>query len=461
MKKRATLFAVAAMIMATAFPACSERSTVAQPEEKKAPPAGAAKERKVLYWKSPMDPSIIRKEPGKDSMGMDLVPVYEGEEAAGPAGTVRIDPVTVQNMGVKTAVVRRRPLSREIRTVGRITYDEENVRHISPKIGGWVERQSVNFVGQVVETGEQLLEIYSPDLVATQEEYLTTLQYHDRLKDSPVANAAAGSESLLRAAETRLRYWDVTDEQIRALRERGRITRTMALHAPFKGIILRKDVPEGGHVQPGKTLYSIADISTVWVFADVYEYEAPWLRLGQEATMTLAYRPGAAYRGRVVYIYPYLKNMTRTLEARMEFKNTEDFDLKPDMWANVTIRPSLGKASLAVPVQAVIRTGKRDIVLIALEGGRFAPREVRLGAEAGEEFEVLDGLEEGERVVTSAQFLINSESNLQSAIAKMLAPKAQEESAGRAPQPSAMPAMEMPEKPAAGTSPAPRRNGKE
>ncbi|HUU60174.1 MAG TPA: efflux RND transporter periplasmic adaptor subunit [Phycisphaerae bacterium] len=461
MKKRTALFAVAAMAVAMAFPACSERSASERAEEKKPSPAGAEKERKVLYWKSKMNPSFIRKEPGKDPMGMDLVPVYEGEQPSGPAGTVRIDPATVQNIGVKTAVVRRKQLSREIRTVGRIAYDEGKVRHISPKIGGWVERQSVNFAGQVVDKGERLLEIYSPELVATQEEYLITLQYHARLKDSTVGNAAAGSESLLRAAETRLRYWDISEEQIRALRERGQITRTMELHAPFKGIILQKDVLEGGHVQTGKNLYSIADISTVWVFADIYEYEAPWLRLGQEAAMTLSYRPGATYRGKVAYIYPYLKSMTRTLQVRMEFKNTEDFDLKPDMWANVTIRPSLGRKSLAVPVQAVIRTGKRDVVLIALEGGRFAPREVRLGAEAGDEFEVLDGLQEGERVVTSAQFLINSESNLQSAIGKMLAPEAPEEGAGKAPPPAASPAKEMPETGAAGTSPAQRRKGKE
>lgn len=459
MKKRTALFAAAATVMALS--ASADGGVPAQAEEKPPAPAGANQERKILYWKSPMNPSYVRKEPGKDPMGMDLVPVYEGEPSAGPPGTIRIDPATVQNIGVKTAVVRRKRLGREIRTVGRIAYDEEKVRHISPKIGGWVERQFVNFTGQVVEQGEPLLEIYSPELVATQEEYLIALQYHERLKNSAVENAAAGAESLLRAAETRLRYWDITEEQIQALRERGQIARTMALHAPFKGIILQKDVLEGGAVKPGQNLYSIADISTVWAYADVYEYEAPWLRMGQEATMTLAYRPGATYRGRIVYIYPYLKNRTRTLQVRMEFANSGDFELKPDMWANVTIRPSLGRKSLAVPVQAVIRTGKRDIVLIALEGGRFAPREVRLGAEAGNEFEVLDGIAEGERVVTSAQFLINSESNLQSAIGKMLAPNAPEGGAGKVSEPSAMPAMEMPEKPAAGTPSPPRRNGKE
>lgn len=383
---------------------------------------GALAGKKILYWRSPMDPTFISKEPGKDPMGMELVPVYEGEEQAGPAGSVRIDPVTIQNIGVKTAVVERRQLQREIRTVGRITYDETRVRSISPKIGGWVERQYVNFTGQVVDKGAPLLEIYSPELVSTQEEYLLALRYQRRLLHSDIADAVAGSKSLVRAAETRLRYWDITPAQIRALRERGHLTRTMILHAPFRGIILAKHVLEGGYVRPGQTLYQIADLSTVWVYADVYEYEVPWLQPGAEATMTLAYQPGKIYRGRIVYVYPYLKNETRTLQVRMEFPNTHNFDLKPDMWADVTLR-SRPHEGLAVPIQAVIRTGKRDIVLVALEKGRFVPREVKLGAEAGDSFEVLEGLHAGERVVTSAQFLINSESSLQAAISKMIGPK--------------------------------------
>ncbi len=382
----------------------------------------ATGERKVLYWKSSMDPTFVAKAPGKDAMGMDLVPVYEGDTLAGEPGTVRIDPVTIQNIGVRTTRVVRKQLSRDIRTVGRVSYDEAKMRRISPKIGGWVERQMVNFTGQVVEQGQALLEIYSPELVATQEEYLIALRYRGRLKDSSLEEAISGSEGLVAAAEARLRYWDISNAQIGALRDRGDVTRTMVLYAPFKGIILEKDVVEGGFVKPGHSLYSIADISTVWVYADIYEYEAPWLALGQEATMTLSYRPGESYQGKVVYIYPYLKNKTRTLQVRMEFANTADFDLKPDMWANVTLHARLRRDSLAVPVQAVIRTGKRNVALIALDKGRFAPRELRLGAEVGNEYEVLDGLEEGDRVVTSAQFLINSESSLQSAISRMLEP---------------------------------------
>ncbi len=385
-------------------------------------PAGE-KDQKILYWKSPMDPTFIAQQPGKDPMGMDLVPVYAGEESQGPAGEVRIDPATVQNIGVTTTPVVRKRLTHEIRTIGRITYDEQNERRISPKIGGWIEEQHVNFTGQVVAPGEKLLEIYSPELVATQQEYLTTLGYYRRMKDNPVPTVAEGAASLLKAAETRLRYWDITEAQINALRRHGKIARTMAIYAPFKGIVVERNIPQGGFLQPGQMVYGIADLSTVWVIADVYEFEAPWLKLGQEAEMSLAYQPSKIYQGEIVYIYPYLKNMTRTIQVRMAFPNTKDFDLKPDMWANVLIRSTVVHEGLAVPIQAVLRTGKRDIALIALGEGRFSPRELRLGAQAGDEFQVLEGLEEGEKVVTSAQFLINSESNLRAAISKMLPPE--------------------------------------
>lgn len=429
---------------------CVPQNIAAQAEAS----AQTGTERKVLYWKSPMDPTFVSKEPGKDPMGMDLVPVYEGEESAGPPGMVKIDPVTIQNIGVKTAVVERKELTRDIRTIGRVTYDEQKMRRIVPKISGWIERQQVNFTGQVVEKGQRLLEIYSPELVATQEEYLVALRYRGRLKDSSLEEAIAGSEGLVEAAETRMRYWDISEAQIKALRERGEIARTMVLHAPFKGIIVERNIPEGGYVQAGQTVYAIADISTVWVYGDVYEYEAPWLRLGQEATMTLAYQPGVSYQGKVVYIYPYLKNMTRTLQVRMEFPNSEDFALKPEMWANVALRSTVAREGLAVPVQSVIRTGTRDLVLVALEGGRFMPRDVRLGAEAGDELEVLDGLEEGERVVTSAQFLINSESSLQSAIGKML-----EVNTGKTGIEPAAGATPMPSMPMSGETPAQPSHG--
>ncbi len=380
----------------------------------------AGSERKILYWKSPMDPTFVAQGPGKDAMGMDLVPVYEGDEPAGPPGSIRIDAATIQNIGVTTAVVERKKLDRVIRTVGRIAYDETKARKIAPRIGGWIEKQHVNFEGQIVERGEPLLEIYSPELVATQEEYLVALRYQKRLDESTLDTAVLGALGLVDAAETRLRYWNITDRQIESLRSNGEITRTMVLHAPFRGIVVDRNIPEGGFLEPGQTVYSISDISTIWVFADVYEYEAPWLRVGQEATMRLAYRPGETYRGKVTFIYPYLDKDTRTIKVRMEFPNSPDFDLKPDMWADVTIESVVSRHGLAVPIQSIIRTGERDVALVALDGGRFEPREVELGVQVQNEFEILEGLEEGDRVVTSAQFLINSESNLQAAIRKMI-----------------------------------------
>ncbi len=433
------------------------------------PNAAAAKHRKILYWKSSMDPAFIAKSPGKDSMGMDLVPVYEGEQAASEPGAVRIDPATEQNIGVKTVTVHRQPLTHTIRTVARITYDDSKVRNVTPKIGGWVEQQHVNFPGQIVAKGEPLVSIYSPKLVSTEEEYLLALRYRRQLSDSVLGEASADAGDLLKSAEIRLRYWDISDAQIKALRDSGTIARTMVLHAPFKGIVLSKDVLEGGYVEPGHSLYTLADISTVWVYADVYEYEAPWIKLGQQATMTLSYQPGVSYRGRVVYIYPYLKEQTRTLQVRMEFRNSRDFSLKPGMWADVTLDSSITREGVAVPVQAVIRTGTRDIALLALGDGRFAPRELKLGAQAGNDFEVLSGLNDGDKVVTSAQFLIDSESSLQAAISKMLdsnhdadnpAPAAQPAQQGGSMAPMNMPKTTPsgPDRPQAQMQPMPGMN---
>jgi len=419
MKSRAALIIMTAALLLTV--ACSEPADSGGQKKAAAEAGKAAQKGKILYWRSPMDPTYISDKPGKDPMGMDLVPVYAGEQTQGPPGTVRIDPATVQNIGVETVEIRLKKLSHEIRTVGRVTYDEKKVYRISPKIDGWIERQQVNFAGQEVEKGEPLLEIYSPELVSTQQEYLDTLRYLEQTKGSSIAGGRASAEKLLHATLARLRYWDISDAQIKALREKGKITRTMVLHAPVKGIVVERNIPEGGYLKTGQSVYKIADISTIWVYADIYEYEVPWLKPGQPMTMTLAYQPGVSYSGKVGYIYPYLQNMSRTLRVRMHLDNTRDFKLKPGMWANVVLSAVVTKEGLAVPVQAVLRTGTRNIAIVALKGGLFAPRDLQLGAQAGDEFEVLEGLKAGERVVTSAQFLINSESNLQSAISKMTA----------------------------------------
>ncbi len=382
-----------------------------QPEE------GARGEaRKVLYWRAPMDPSYVRDEPGKSPMGMDLVPVYADDTGRTEPGTVSIDPVTSQNMGVRTERVERKRLTREVRTVGRVDYDEKRVHHVNTKIEGWVEKLYVDFTGKDVKKEDYLLEIYSPRLVATQEEFLLAKSYED---DAGPSGAAPGSSSVLELAKRRLELWDVPAHQIKELEESGLIMKTLHIHSPAAGIVISKNVSEGMFVKPGMTLYTIADLSKVWVYADIYEYELSWISEGQEADMTLEAYPGRVFKGKVAFINPFMERETRTLKVRLEFDNLKG-ELKPDMFANVTLKSVRDTTSVAVPSEAVLLSGERSVVVVARGKGKFAPREVTLGAEAGGYYEVLSGLEEGDEVVTSAHFLIDSESRLKEAISKML-----------------------------------------
>lgn len=375
-----------------------------------------AGERKIAYWRAPMDPSYTSDKPGKSPMGMDLVPVYEDELSQ--SGTVRIDPVTVQNIGVKTGRVERRLLDRRVRTVGRVDYDETRITDINSKVAGWVEKLHVDYTGQQVEKGQPLLEIYSPELVAAQEEYLTALNYHQRLQESAAGEAVQGGRDLLRAAAQRLRYWDITEAQIAELERTRQVTRTMTLHSPQEGIVVHKAVLAGAHIMSGQHLYRIADLARVWVYADIYEYELPWIEVGQEAAVSLSYLPGQIFRGQVTYIYPFLEPKTRTVKVRMVFANPH-LELKPEMYTNVEIQSPVSQEALVVPVQSVIHSGERNVAIVSLGEGRFQPREVELGVEAEGYYQVLKGLREGEKIVTSAHFLIDSESNLKAAVSSM------------------------------------------
>lgn len=378
--------------------------------------AAASGERKVAYWRAPMDPSFITDKPGKSPMGMDLVPVYEDELAA--EGTVTIDPVTVQNIGVRTATVEQRPFRRTIRTVGRVDYDETRMTDVNTKVTGWVERLYVDYTGQEIRKGQQLLEIYSPELVAAQEEYLTALDYHRRLAQSAPADIARGARELLNATARRLRYWDITDAQIAELEESRQVKRTMTIHSPQRGVVTHKAVHEGAHIKSGQHLYRIAELDRVWIYADVYEYELPWVKVGQHAEVALSYLPGKTFSGQVTYIFPYLEPKTRTVKVRMVFDNKAQ-DLKPDMYANVKIHVPVTEEALVVPTQALIHSGERHLAIVSLGDGKFQPREVEPGAEADGYYQILKGLHQGERIVTSAQFLIDSESNLKAAFGKM------------------------------------------
>ena len=372
----------------------------------------------------PMHPTVVSDRPGSCPIcGMDLVmdqpgrSEHEGGHGA-EAGEVRIDPSTVQNMGVRIGVVERRPLSRTVRTMGRVDYDETGMTDVNTKVTGWVEELYVDFTGQEVKKGQPLLEIYSPELVAAQEEYLTALDYVRRLEEGASAEALDGAKALMGAARQRLMYWDIAEAQIADLERTREAKRTMTIHSPQEGVVVHRAVYDGAHIKAGEHLYRIADLSRVWVYADIYEYELPWIRKGQPAEVMLTYTPGQVFEGVVTYVYPFLESKTRTAKIRMIFENP-GFELKPEMFATVKIRSEVAKDAVVVPVQAVIRSGERSVVILDLGEGRFAPREVKLGVEANDVYEVTEGLRGGERIAVSAQFLIDSESSLKAALGTM------------------------------------------
>jgi Cu(I)/Ag(I) efflux system membrane fusion protein/cobalt-zinc-cadmium efflux system membrane fusion protein len=368
-----------------------------------------------------MDPAFVRGEPGKSPMGMDLVPVCPGASSDAAKGVVVIDSATVQNIGVRTAPVERRDLARLVRAAGRVAYDERLVTHVHTKVQGWVEKLLVDFVGQAVERGQPLLEIYSPELVATQEELLLAARYRDATAESPFEDVQGGGAALFSATQRRLALWDVPRRDVERLLRTGEVKRTLTLYAPASGVVTRLGVRSGMEVKPNSNLYTIADLSKVWVLADVYEYELPWLEVGQKAKVELSYLPGEPIEGELTYIAPFLDPKTRTAEVRLELDNAEG-RLKPGMFGNAVISGTPRPGVLTIPTSAVIRSGTRTVVIVSLGDGRFEPRDIALGLDSGDGwFEVRTGLREGELVVVSSQFLIDSESNLQEAIRKLLA----------------------------------------
>ncbi|RMD84482.1 MAG: efflux RND transporter periplasmic adaptor subunit, partial [Candidatus Dadabacteria bacterium] len=346
--------------------------------------------KKILYWRAPMDPTYISDRPGKSPMGMDLIPVYEGEGGEEEKGVIRIDPSVVQNIGIRTAKAKKDYLKKTIYTVGRVTYNEKKVVHIHTKVEGWIEKLYVDFLGEEVKKNAPLLSIYSPELVSTQEEYLLALKYKRSVAKTPFPLILREAETLLNSTKRRLELFDITDEQIDQIAQKGDIQKTLVLHSPTRGIVIEKTALEGMHVMPGKNLYTIADISSVWVLADIYEYELPWVRLGQKAKMELSYLPGKSYVGTVTYIYPFLESKTRTVKVRIEFENPT-WELKPDMYANVTLESPSTEKTVIVPSEAVLRSGTRDIIITALGKGKFLPKEVTLGRKGDGEYEILKG----------------------------------------------------------------------
>jgi membrane fusion protein, copper/silver efflux system len=402
-------------------PEIATASADAAEEKVKAEAVDPKTGKKIKYWVAPMDPKYIRNEPGKSPMGMDLVPVYEeqGEEKE-PSSTIRIDPVTMQNMGVRLGRVMRKPLTKYMRAFGNVTYDERRIYTVNTKFNGWIEKLYVDFVGESVEKGQPLFDIYSPEILTAQEEYLLAVQQYDSLSASSYPVIRDGARRLLEASRTRLRYWDLREDQIDRIETTGQVQKTVTVYSPAAGVVIKKNAFQGHNVKAGEHQYEIADLSRVWVDVEIYEYELPWIRKGMTAKMELAYIPGRQFKGKVTYVYPFLTAKTRTARLRLEFANP-GYQLKPDMYANIYLESTIAGESLVIPQEAVIDSGVRKIVFVYRGKGKFQPREVKLGLEVNDnEVQILGGLQAGEQIVLSAQFMLDSESRLREAIQKML-----------------------------------------
>ncbi len=377
----------------------------------------SSNERKIAYYRSPMNPNETSPVPKKDEMGMDYVPVYEDQVGS---ETIHIDPATQQNIGVTTELVKKMKLSRTIRTTANITYDETKLYTISTKVGGYVEKLYVDYTGQMVRKGQPLLSIYSPDLVSTQEEYLQAIKYRNEISKGGSALSRQGAEQLVESAKRRLLYWDISEKEIQALEKRGTPEKTMTIYSPASGIVTDKMVINGQNIMPGMSLYKIADLTTVWGLAQIYQYELPWIKLGDKVDLQLSYIPGKSFLGRITYIYPYLDSESKTLQVRIEIHNSGNYEFKPGMFADAVIKSPLNLETIAVPNQAIIHTGTRDVAIIAIGNGYFKPVNVTLGVHGDSGYvQVLKGLSEGENIVTSSEFLIDSESNLSAALKNM------------------------------------------
>jgi RND family efflux transporter MFP subunit len=376
----------------------------------------ASNEESGATWTCSMHPQVEQSEPGQCPIcGMDLV---RKSSSTGDEGTIRVSPVTMQNTGVRTAAVEVEALTREIRTTGRLEVDARRQTAVSPKVSGWVERLYADYEGARVRRGAPLLEIYSPDLVATQEEYLLALRNARRLEGGA---GAADAQRLLDAARRRLDYWDVSAQQIERLRETGTPTKTVTLQAPASGTVTQTAVTEGEQVRAGQTLMQITNLRRLWLMIDVYEQDLAWVDVGASVEVDLPYRPGDTRTGTVDYIYDEVDPQTRTVQARVVVNNT-DGTLRPGMYATATLQGRETEPSPVVPSEAVLRTGDRNVVIEALGDGRFRPRPVKTGLETDGRIQILSGLSGGTQVVTSAQFLIDSEARLSNALAAMTPP---------------------------------------
>jgi Cu(I)/Ag(I) efflux system membrane fusion protein len=373
------------------------------PEHRDVTTAPGESGREVLYWQAPMDPSYRRDKPGKSPMGMDLVPVY-ADDAGAEEGVVSIDPAIVENLGVRTATAEYGKLSRRIETVGYVGFDEDTLQQIHTRVDGWIEKLEAKAAGDPVREGQLLFELYSPTLVNAQQEYL--------------AAARSGTAALGEASRNRLLALGVTRGEIERLDRERSVSQRVSIHANTDGFIAHLGVREGVYVMPATEIMSIAKLDRVWIQAEVFERQAAWVQTGQRAEVELDYLPGTRLQGTVDYVYPELDPKTRTLRVRLRFDN-EGAVMRPNMFARVTLHGTETDPVVHVPREALIRGGAANRVVVALGEGRFRAQPVQVGIESGDRVAIASGLSAGERVVTSAQFLIDSESNIDAALARL------------------------------------------
>jgi Cu(I)/Ag(I) efflux system membrane fusion protein len=379
--------------------------------------APAKKEKKLLYYRNPMGLPDTSPVPKKDPMGMDYIAVFDGEDEGGApaaANQIKISTDKVQKLGVRTEAAQMRTLERIVRAAGRIEPDERRLFAITPKFEGYVERLHVNVTGQPVGRGQPLFEVYSPELVSAQREYTIAAQGVEALKYAG-GSAQAGMKQLAESSLQRLKNWDISPEQISALAQSGEAKRTLTFRSPVAGIVMEKKAQQGMRFMPGEALYQIADLSNVWVVAEVFEQDIGLVKTGAKAKVKINAYPDKLFQGKVTYVYPTLKPETRTVAVRVELANP-GLLLKPAMFAQVELAVAAKAAVVSVPVSAVIDSGTRQIVLIQQGEGRFEPRDVKLGNHSDNYVEILEGVKDGEQVVVAANFLIDAESNLKAAV---------------------------------------------
>jgi Cu(I)/Ag(I) efflux system membrane fusion protein len=396
-----------------------DHAALVTPAQSAAAPAGETKARKLLFYRNPMGLPDTSPTPKKDPMGMDYVPVYEGEQddqSSGPAAAnqIKISTDKVQKLGVRTEVAKLRSLDRVVRAAGRIEPDERRVYAITPKFEGYVERLHVNATGQPVGKGQPLFEVYSPELVSAQREYAIAAQGVDSLQEAG-GEAQRGMRQLADSSLMRLKNWDISEEQIKALAKSGETKRTLTFRSPVAGIVTEKKALQGMRFMPGEALYQVADLTAVWVVADVFEQDIGLIKSGSKATVRINAYPDKAFTGAITYVYPTMNAETRTVPVRIEVANASQL-LKPGMFAQVELPVAAKGSVVTIPTSAVIDSGTRRIVLIQAGEGRFEPREVKLGARSDTYVEVIEGVMDGEPVVVAANFLIDAESNLKAAV---------------------------------------------